>query len=213
MYLQRAASTLRTFQSLKNSFFYLSTGGVSHRYIDYYATLGITKSASAQDVKLAYFRQAKKFHPDQNPTEDAHHMFELLSEAYEVLSDPSKRRHFDDFGKGADTFGGMSKGPVRGYSAKTYSAEDLYDRIFQEVKNDGKPDFDFGETPSHSEMSVHGHDGSSYMGLNIPFEDAAKGCECIIPIKVRMVCLKCEGTKSEMGYQGNICPYCEGTGE
>ena len=100
--------------------------------VDYYTTLGVSKGADTQTIKTAYFRLAKKFHPDYNNSPNAAPMFEMISEAYEVLSDPDKRQKFDEFGTVGETVGGMTHGPGRKRGDETFSSEDLYKRIFKE---------------------------------------------------------------------------------
>ena len=100
--------------------------------VDYYTTLGVSKGADTQTIKTAYFRLAKKFHPDYNNSPNAAPMFEMISEAYEVLSNPDKRQKFDEFGTVGETVGGMTHGPGRKRGDETFSSEDLYKRIFKE---------------------------------------------------------------------------------
>ena len=73
--------------------------------IDYYSVLGISRGSDQKAVKVAYFRLAKKYHPDYNSSENAEAMFELISEAYEVISDPAKRAKYDEHGEVGETFG------------------------------------------------------------------------------------------------------------
>ncbi len=108
---------------------------------DYYAVLGIGKTATQVQVKVAYFKQAKKFHPDQNRSEEARLMFELVAEAYEVLSDERKRKNFDEFGTPGIRFGGTTAGaggPGRARGPDNYDPEELYDKIFGEASRGGE---------------------------------------------------------------------------
>ncbi len=168
---------------------WISSSSILRRYIDYYATLGVNRDADSQAIKLAYFRQAKKYHPDQNPSPDAVHMFELLSEAYEVLSDPVKRKNFNEYGTAGDSFGGVSRGPVRSGrvgSEQRFTADDLYSKIFGEMENAGY-NVEFGAEPEH-EANQWGHDGASSMVVNLSFEDAARGCFYMVAVNYRMIC-------------------------
>ena len=76
--------------------------------LDYYSVLGISRGSDQKAVKVAYFRLAKKYHPDYNSSENAEAMFELISEAYEVISDPAKRAKYDEHGEVGETFGNFS---------------------------------------------------------------------------------------------------------
>ena len=105
----------------------------SHHSPDYYAVLGVSKAAKLPEIKLAYFRQAKKFHPDTNPGDEARWMFELTAEAYDVLSSEEKRRTYDESGGTAYTFGGMAGGPGRPRDHLHYDSDELFSKIFGEA--------------------------------------------------------------------------------
>jgi len=100
--------------------------------VNYYEVLGLNSNASQKHVKIAYFRLAKKFHPDYNNSPNAQPMFEIISEAYEVLSDPDKRKNYDEYGTPGETFGGTTEGPQRKRGDNTYSSEDLFHKIFNQ---------------------------------------------------------------------------------
>jgi DnaJ-class molecular chaperone len=180
------------------------------RHVDYYSALGVSLQSDVQEIKVAYFRLAKRYHPDHNRSPDAESMFELVSEAYEVLSDPVKRKNFDEYGTAGETFGGSTaKGPGRKKGDKTFTSEDLFDRIF---KAEGDKRSLFGTEQAYHDGSEFGHDSTKDLVLTVTFEEAAKGCLYSLQFNQKVVCYKCFGSKSEMGYQGNTCPYCEGTG-
>jgi len=110
----------------------VSSGGHSP---DYYAVLGVNRSASKRQIKLAYFEKAKKYHPDSDGSEEGSWMFHLTAEAYEVLSDEVKRKNFDDFGTAGETWGGRSaRGPGRARGTEDYDPEQLFNKIFGEAK-------------------------------------------------------------------------------
>ena len=102
--------------------------------IDYYSVLGVNRNESDQNIKAAYFRLAKRYHPDYNESQNSASMFELISEAYEVLSDQKKRKNYDEFGATSEAFGGISRGPQRKRGDDTYSSEDLFNRILKDEK-------------------------------------------------------------------------------
>lgn len=182
---------------------------------DYYALLGINRTSDIKTIKLAYYRLAKKYHPDNNRGNEAKYMFQLIAEAYDVLSDPSKRDEYDEYGEVRTTFGGtaQSDAPQRPPDHMTYDPEELFEKIFGEA--------DIGRTPGGGFTMPAGEDyapnaqgiaPSSEYVVNLSFEEAARGACLEIEIRIRYICPKCRGTRSEMGYTGKTCPYCEGTG-
>ena len=102
--------------------------------IDYYSVLGVNRNEKEENIKAAYFRLAKRYHPDYNTTESQSSMFEMISEAYEVLSDPEKRKNYDEYGQTSETVGGISRGPQRKRGDNTYSSEDLFKKILKDDK-------------------------------------------------------------------------------
>ena len=123
--------------------------------VDYYAVLGITKAATTEQVKVAYFKKAKHFHPDSNPTEDAKYMFQLIAEAYDVLSDEKRRKLFDETGSAGVTFGGTAGGPQRPRDHTNMDSEEMYEKIFRESMRSSDHGIDIED---HS-TSLYGHDG------------------------------------------------------
>lgn len=101
------------------------------RQINYYDVLGVKRHADIKEVKIAYFKMAKRFHPDFNKTLDSKQMFELIAEAYEVLSDEDRRAEYDETGCAAKRHGGRSaQGPARQSTDSSYTAEQMYSKIF-----------------------------------------------------------------------------------
>ena len=178
--------------------------------LDYYSVLGINKSANLKEIKIAYFRLAKKYHPDYNSSPNADSMFEFISEAYEVLSDPKKREKFDEFGDAGEHFGGMSKGPQRQKGDNSFSSEDLFSKIFKQSREN--PEDIYEETDCLYNTKV-GEETTDDLVANISFEDAAIGCELEVVVNQKIVCISCEGSKAQLGTQGALCAYCEGTGK
>ena len=180
---------------------------------DYYSALGVARSAELKTIKLAYFNLAKKFHPDTNKSDEAKFMFGFIAEAYDVLSDERKRKNYDEFGEVGRTYGGKANGPERagGSASRTYDSEELFMKIFGEA--DGRDaNYQYQAEQEYAEQGYDGFDATREYILPLSFEDATRGCIAYVELNLKIVCIKCNGDKSEWGYQSNICPYCEGTG-
>jgi len=183
---------------------------------DYYTILGVNKNSSLAEIKLSYYNMAKKFHPDTNKTLDARQMFSLIAEAYEVLSDEERRARYDETGLGEEQFGGRSSGPGRQQGDNTYTSEQMYQKIFgPEGKGMGVDEGGDGNGEAHIDYAANhsGSESSREYIAQISFEEAFLGTSLAIQVRCVGVCDKCQGSRSELGYTGNICPYCEGTGE
>jgi len=180
-----------------------------HKAPDYYAILGVGKHAELKDIKFAYFNMAKKFHPDNNQTLDARQIFALVAEAYEVLSDPERRSKYDETGLSEHKFGGTSSGPGRQSSDTSYTAEQMYQNIFGTGARDG------GEEEVHTDYAAtnSGSEVTREFIVQVSADEAVLGTEVVVQLRLVAVCDKCQGSRSELGYTGNICPYCEGTGK
>lgn len=181
-----------------------------HRAPDYYAILGVSKHVQINEIKFAYFNMAKKFHPDTNKTLDAKQMFALVAEAYDVLSDDDRRAKYDETGLSEERFGGTSKGPGRQSTDSTYTAEQMYQTIFGSSAKEGEQDEhaheDFAETHAGTEST------REYI-VQVSTKEAVVGVKVGVQLRISGTCDKCFGDQSEMGYTGNVCPYCEGTGQ
>jgi len=181
-----------------------------HRAPDYYSILGVSKHADLKDIKFAYFNMAKKFHPDTNRSLDARQMFSLIAEAYDVLSDSERRSKYDDTGLGEEKYGGTSHGPGRQSTDTTYTAEQMYQKIFgtnSEIPHqEENAHEDFAETHS-------GSSGSREYIVQVSGREAVTGVRVGLQLRISGICDKCEGSRSELGYTGISCPYCEGTGQ
>jgi len=181
-----------------------------HRAPDYYAILGVAKHADLDEVKFAYFNMAKKFHPDHNKTLDAPQMFSLIAEAYDVLSDDARRAKYDETGLSEDRFGGTSTGPGRQSSDSAYTAEQMYQTIFgQKAKEEGQEEHAFEDFAE----SMAGDTASREYIVQVTAEEAIRGVRVGLQLRLVGICDKCNGSRSELGYTGKLCPYCEGTGQ
>ncbi|MEQ2442701.1 molecular chaperone DnaJ [Pseudoflavonifractor intestinihominis] len=176
---------------------------------DYYEVLGVSKSASDDEIKKAYRKLAKQYHPDLNPGDKtAEAKFKEVNEAYEVLSDKDKRAKYDQFGHaGVDpNFGAGAGGPFGGFSGADFGDIDLGD-IFGSFFGGG-----FGGGSSSSRRNGPMKGDTLRAGVTITFEEAAFGCEKEIILNREESCDTCHGTGCEPGTTAEICPNCRGTG-
>ncbi|CAB3379737.1 Hypothetical predicted protein [Cloeon dipterum] len=189
---------------------------------DYYQALGIARNASVKDIKKAYYQLAKKYHPDTNKDDpDAGKKFQEVSEAYEVLSDETKRKEYDtwgstsdqmDIGGGSRAGGRGSTGMGQGFSGNwnftsNVDPEELFRKIF------GEAGFKtgFGEYEDFAE-SQFGYGAAQEVVMNLTFSQAARGVNKDVNVNVVDTCPKCNGSKCELGTKAIDCPNCRGTG-
>jgi len=170
---------------------------VSAEKRDYYELLGVERSATAEDLKRAYRALAIKLHPDKNPDDhDAEEQFKIVSEAYAVLSDPDKRRRYDQFGHAAFD-------PARGGTG--FDPADL-GAIGQVLE--GFMDDLFGRRGGANREPK-----DLRYNLELTFEQAALGCERTIDYERLELCRHCTGSRAEPGVARPECPACRGRGE
>ena len=186
---------------------------------DYYEVLGVDKNATADEIKKAYRKLAKKYHPDANPNnkEEAEAKFKEVNEAYENLSDPQKRKMYDQFGaNGPQGFGGQG-GPFEQGGYYSYSSSgfdnfgdfgDLGD-IFSSIFGGGFG----GRTSSSSRRNGPSKGADLNVRMEITFEQAYSGIEKEIVITRDEECDVCHGTGAKPGTSPIKCPTCHGTGQ
>lgn len=176
---------------------------------DYYEVLGVSKGASDDEIKKAYRKLAKKYHPDMNPGDkEAEAKFKEVNEAYSILSDSEKRARYDQFGHaGVDPNYGAG-GPGGGFGGFDMGDIDLGD-IFGSFFGGGFGGFG-GSTASRRNGPQKGE--SLRASLTISFEEAAFGCEKEINLNRTEECEACHGSGAEPGTTAETCPDCRGTG-
>ena len=177
---------------------------------DYYDVLGLSKGASEDDIKRAYRKLAKKYHPDINKSPDAETKFKEINEAYEVLSDSQKRATYDQFGfAGMD---GASFGQGFGSGFGGMNMDDLGDIFssFMGGMGGGFSGFNFGGRSSRRTGPMKGE--NRYMSMDIDFLDAIHGVEKTVSINVDRKCEHCDGSGAESKSDIETCPTCRGSG-
>ena len=170
---------------------------------DYYEVLGVSKTASADEIKKAYRSLAKKYHPDMNPGDkEAEAKFKEVNEAYDVLSDEGKRQKYDQFGHaafdpsaGAEGFGGFG-----GFGDGGFDFGDIFSSFF----GGG------GSSRSSRNAAIDGED--IVTRLTISFDEAVFGCKKEISYPRVEACDECSGTGAEKGSKPETCATCHGTG-
>ncbi|XP_065313387.1 protein tumorous imaginal discs, mitochondrial-like isoform X2 [Gordionus sp. m RMFG-2023] len=187
---------------------------------DFYKILGVPNNALERDIKKAYYDLAKKYHPDTNNDAKAKIKFQEVSEAYEILSDKSKRQQYDQWGSATD-FGSTDTHNTNnetypGFDFSQFHSnvdpEELFRKIFGNFGNAGTGNQQRGFSFSDFSDSIFGHDASNEVTLNLTFQQAARGVNQEIYINILDTCPKCKGSKSEPGFKSITCPYCNGSG-
>ena len=176
---------------------------------DYYSTLGISKTATPEEIKRAYRKLAHQYHPDKGDKGDSE-KFKQVSEAYQVLSDPEKRRQYDQFGSTFGQRGFAGGGPAGGFDFTDFASgfgfgggaefEDAFD-IFSDI-------FGGGRRSSRREKGI-----DLEMSLKLSFKEAVFGTEKEITLEKKDVCANCSGTGAAPGAKINTCSKCHGQGQ
>ena len=166
---------------------------------DYYEVLGVDKNASQDEIKSAFRKLAKKYHPDINHDADAPEKFKEAEEAYSVLSDEDKRRQYDQYGHAA--FDNMNGGA--GYDFSGFDFSDIFSDIFGGGFSSGFGNFGGGR----ANRASRGRD--TLTKINLTFEEAAFGCKKELDIETMVDCDECDG---KGGFGEKTCSRCHGSG-
>ena len=168
---------------------------------DYYEVLGVDKNADEATLKKAYRALAKKYHPDMNPgNHDAEVKFKEASEAYAVLSDPEKKRQYDQFGHAAFENGGGGAGGFGGFDFNSADFGDIFGDLFGSRGQRGR---------SNGPMKG----ANIRTSVRITFEEAVFGTEKEIELNVKETCKTCSGSGAKPGSNPETCSKCGGKGQ
>jgi molecular chaperone DnaJ len=170
---------------------------------DYYQLLGVDRGAGSEEIKRAYRRLARQYHPDVNGNDpEAAERFKEISKAYSVLSDPEKRQRYDAYGEaGLDGFGGPGGDPFAGFGA---SFDDLLGAFF----GGGDP---FVGRPRTRSRARRGE--SIGMRLRLPFTEAVFGVSKDVRVRAAAACPRCGGSGAKPGTEPTVCSRCNGSGQ
>ena len=177
---------------------------------DYYEVLGVDRKATDDDLKRAYRKLAKKYHPDINPGDkDAEEKFKEATEAYGVLSDPDKRRQYDQFGHAAFEGGA---GGMGGFDFRNFDFGDIFGGMggFGDIFGDL-----FGGGGGARSRGGNGpRRGASLRAMvHLTFEEAVFGCTKELELTLKDPCKTCGGSGAKAGTSPETCPHCNGSGQ
>ena len=167
---------------------------------DLYGTLGVSKGASQDEIKKAYRKLARQYHPDANPGDDsAEERFKEIQGAYDVLSDPEKRKQYERFGSANGRGPGPGGVNFEGFDfADLGDLGDIFGGLFGARGRTQQPR---GQRGSDLEVEVR-----------LSFEDSLRGAEAKVPVELTVACSECGGTGAQPGTAPVICPECNGRG-
>jgi molecular chaperone DnaJ len=171
---------------------------------DYYDILGVDKKSSSDEIKKAYKRMAIKYHPDRNPgNKEAEEKFKEAAEAYEVLSDETKRSQYDKFGHAGLNGGG-------GYSGSSMNMDDIFS-MFGDIFGGRGGWSPFGNAGNYGGQPKSFKGNNLRIVVKLTLKEILEGTEKTIKLKKDVVCPHCHGSGSSDG-QSEVCSNCHGTG-
>ena len=174
---------------------------------DYYEVLGVDKSAGASEIKKAYYKLAKQYHPDVNPGDaEAEKKFKEINEAYAILSDEDKKAKYDQYGHAAFENGGAGGGYGAGFEGFDFG--DIFSSFFGGGSSFGGG---FGGGGSRRNAPMRGDD--IYASVTLTFEEAVRGCKKDISFGRVQKCADCGGSGAKKGTTVETCKKCGGSGQ
>ena len=175
---------------------------------DFYDVLGVAKGASADEIKKAYRKKAKEFHPDRNADNpDSEAKFKEANEAYEILKDAEKKAAYDRFGHAAFEGGmGGGRGGARPGQGGDFSSafSDVFDDLFGDFMGGGRAGGGGRRAARGSDLRYN---------LRVTLDDAYSGMQKTINVPTAVPCTSCEGSGAEGGVEPTTCPTCSGMGK
>lgn len=176
---------------------------------DYYEVLGVSRGASAEELKKAYRQKAKELHPDRNSDNpNAEAQFKEVNEAYDVLKDADKKAAYDRFGHAAfeGGMGGGGGGPRGGYAQGDFASafSDVFEDLFGDFMGGGRGGGARSRAQRGSDLRYN---------LRVSLEEAFKGVQKTINVPTSVACDTCRGTGAEGGAEPVTCPTCSGMGK
>lgn len=176
---------------------------------DYYEILGVSKSASDDEIKKAYRKLAMKYHPDQNAGDKAAEIkFKELNEAYEVLKDKEKRAAYNQYGHAAfdPSMGGGHPGARGGgFQGAGAGFSDIFEEVFGDFMGGGRPGGGNGRSAAQQGADLR-------YDLSVSLEQAFKGHQTKLSLNASLKCGDCSGSGAEKGSKSKACPLCHGAG-
>jgi len=175
---------------------------------DFYEVLGVSKTASKDEIKSAYRKLAKKYHPDINKEPGAEEKFKEVQEAYDILYDDSKRQTYDQFGHAAFEQGGSTGGAGNPFAGGGFSSQDFGGMNFGDIFSS----FFGGGARQQTKNYGPRRGDDTLQRIRVPFMDAILGKKVLVPVSYDEKCSHCNGSGAKDSSSVKTCPHCGGKG-